>query len=55
VIPLPSRSQVWIATGPSDMRRGVERLALQVQERLQRDSHAGDLFLFRCRRGGVIK
>ena len=55
MIPLTSRSQVWIATGHSDMRRGMQRLALQVQERLKRDPHAGDLFVFRGRRGGLIK
>ena len=33
------------------MRRGVNGLALQVQEALQRDPHAGDLYMFRGRRG----
>ena len=30
-------------------------LALQVQERLKRDPHAGDLYVFRGRRGHLIK
>lgn len=30
-------------------------LALQVQEALQRDPHAGDLFVFRGARGNLIK
>jgi transposase len=32
------------------MRRGMNGLALQVQEGLHRDPHAGDLFVFRGRR-----
>jgi transposase len=55
VIPLPLGSRVWIATGHTDMRRGMQGLALQVQEQLKRDPHAGDLFLFRGRRGDLIK
>ena len=55
MIPLPLGSRVWIATGHTDMRRGMQGLALQVQEQLQRDPHAGDLFLFRGRRGDLIK
>jgi transposase len=37
------------------MRRGMQGLALQVQEQLKRDPHAGDLYLFRGRRGDLIK
>jgi transposase len=31
------------------------RLSLLVQERLKRDPHAGDLYVFRGRRGDLIK
>jgi transposase len=31
------------------MRRGMQGLALQVQESLKRDPHAGDLYIFRGR------
>jgi transposase len=34
------------------MRRGMNGLALQVQEGLKRDPHAGDLYVFRGKRGG---
>jgi transposase len=37
------------------MRRGMNGLALQVQQSLQRDPHAGDLYVFRGRRGDLIK
>jgi transposase len=37
------------------MRRGMNGLALQVQEALGRDLHAGDLNVFRGRRGDLVK
>jgi transposase len=55
MIPIPSGSRVWIATGHTDMRRGMQGLALQVQEGLKRDPHGGDLFIFRGRRGDLAK
>jgi len=55
MIPVPSGVRVWIATGHTDMRRGMQGLALQVQEGLKRDPHGGDLFAFRGRRGDLIK
>lgn len=55
MIPIPSGVRVWIATGVTDMRRGMNGLSLQVQEGLKCDPHAGDLYVFRCRRGSLIK
>ncbi|WP_354115127.1 IS66 family insertion sequence element accessory protein TnpB [Bradyrhizobium sp. LA7.1] len=37
------------------MRRGMQSLALAVQESLKRDPHAGDLYIFRGRRGDLVK
>ena len=51
----PSGVRVWLANGHTDMRRGMNGLALQVQEALQRDPHAGDLYVFRDRRGDLVK
>jgi transposase len=42
---------VWLATGHTDMRRGMNGLALQVQETLRRDPYGGHVFVFRGRRG----
>ena len=39
MIPMSSGVRVWIATGHTDMRRGMNSLALQVQEALKRDPH----------------
>jgi transposase len=44
---------VWLAVGRTDMRKGMTGLALQVQEVLGRDPHAGDLYVFRGARGGL--
>jgi transposase len=55
MIPVPSGVRVWLATGPTDMRKGFAGLALQVQEVLRRDRPArrpaqGDL----ARRSGCV-
>jgi transposase len=55
MIPVPSGMRVWLAVGRTDMRRGMNGLALQVQETLGRDPFAGDLFVFRGARGDLIK
>lgn len=55
MIPIASGVRVWIATGHTDMRRGMNGLAILVQEGLKRDPHAGDLFIFRGRRGNLLK
>ena len=55
MIPVPSGARVWLSTGVTDMRRGMNTLALQVQQGLGRDPHAGDLFIFRGRKGDLVK
>ncbi len=55
MIPVPSGVRVWLATGATDMRRGMNGLSLQVQRGLGRDPHGGDPFIFRGRRGDLIK
>ena len=55
MIGLPPGARVWLATGHTDMRKGFDGLALLVQERLKRDPHQGHLFVFRGRRGDLIK
>ena len=42
-----SAVRVRLAVGHTDMRRGMNGLALQVQQALQRDPHVGDLYMFR--------
>src|SRR3546814_8709168 len=55
MIPLAGGVRVWLATGHTDMRKGMQGLALLVQERLGRDPHGGDLYVFRGRAGGLVK
>jgi transposase len=55
MIAFPSSVRVWLAVGRTDMRRGMNGLALQVQQALGRDAHAGDLYVFRGARGDLIK
>jgi transposase len=55
MISVPPSVRVWLAVGRTDMRKGMNGLALQVQEVLRRDPHAGDLFVFRGAQGNLIK
>ena len=55
MIPIPAGVRVWLATGHTDMRKGFDGLALMVQETLKHDPHGGHLFVFRGRRGDLIK
>src|SRR5665811_47799 len=55
MIPVATGVRIWIATGHTDMRKGMQGLALLVQEGLGRDPFAGDVFVFRGRAGSLIK
>ena len=52
---IPSGTRVWLAAGATDMRRGFDGLAAIVQERLGADPFSGHIFLFRGRRGDLVK
>ena len=51
----PPGVRVWLAAGASDMRRGFDGLARQVQEALGQDPFSGQMFVFRGRRGDLVK
>jgi transposase len=51
----PIGVHVWLAAGVTDIRRGMNGLALQVQQALRRDPHAGDFYVFRGKRGDLLK
>jgi transposase len=55
MIPVPTGVRVWLATGHTDMRRGFPGLSLQVQEVLKCDPLSGHLFVFRGRKGDLLK
>ena len=55
MIAFPPAAKVWIAGGPTDLRCGMNSLALKVQQGLGRDPHGGEVFCFRGRKGDLIK
>lgn len=55
MIPVPSSTKVWLAAGVTDMRKGFATLAAQVESVLGADPYSGHLFVFRGRRGDLIK
>ena len=55
MIPVPSNTKVWLAAGMTDMRRGFASLAAQAEATFNLDPFAGHLFVFRGRRGDLIK
>jgi transposase len=55
MIGLPSGTRVWLAAGVTDLRRGFDGLAALVQTQLEADPFNGHLFVFRGRRGDLIK
>jgi transposase len=55
MIGLPAGTQIWLAAGVTDLRRGFTGLSGMVQTKLEQDPFAGHVFLFRGRRGDLIK
>jgi transposase len=55
MIALPNGTQVWIAAGVTDLRRGFTGLSAVVQTILKEDPFCGHVFVFRGRRGDLIK
>jgi transposase len=51
MIQVPSGARVWQAIGSTDMRRGMNGLALQVQQGFGRDPHPGAPYVLRGKRG----
>lgn len=51
----PAGAQVWIAAGVTDLRRGFTGLSALVQTRLEHEPFSGHVFVFRGRRGDLIK
>ena len=46
---------MYLACGMTDMRKGFDTLAAQVQTMLSLDPHNGALYVFRGRRGDLVK
>lgn len=55
MIGLPANTRVWIVAGHTDMRKGFDGLAAMVQPALSENPFSGHVFVFRGRRGDIIK
>ncbi|EAW1322304.1 IS66 family insertion sequence element accessory protein TnpB [Salmonella enterica] len=55
MISLPAGSRIWLVAGITDMRNGFNGLASKVQSTLKDDPFSGHLFIFRGRRGDMVK
>ena len=55
MIGLPASTRVWLAAGKTDMRRGFDGLAAIAQTALVKDPFSGHVFVFRGKRGDIVK
>jgi len=55
MIALPAGTRVWVAAGVTDMRKGMDGLAALVQTTLSQNPFSGHIFVFRGRRGDLVK
>jgi transposase len=55
MITLPPKTHIWIAAGVTDLRRGFDGLSALVQTKLEQSPFSGHVFVFRGRRGHLIK
>jgi transposase len=51
---LPSGVKIHLALGITDMRKGLDGLAMLVQGTLKQDPFSGHLFLFRGRKASLV-
>ena len=55
MIGLPAGTRVWLVAGHTDMRKGFDGLAAMVQTALAANPFCGHVFVFRGRRGDILK
>ena len=55
MIPIPSQTKIWLAAGVTDMRKEFAGLSSLAEKVLDQDPYCGHLFIFRGRRGDLIK
>ncbi len=55
MIPVPTSTKIWLAGGVTDMRKGFAGLAASAETILNADPYGGHLFVFRGRRGDLVK
>jgi transposase len=52
---IPANTQIWIVAGFTDLRRGFVGLSAMVQTALEQNPFNGHVFVFRGKRGDLIK
>ncbi len=55
MIPVPAQTRVWLSAGVTDMRKGFDGLSALAEKVLEQDPYSGHLFVFRGRRGDLVK
>jgi transposase len=55
MIGVPAGTRIWLVAGLTDMRRGFDGLASIVQERIGKEPFGGHVFVFRGKRGDLVK
>jgi transposase len=55
MIGLPLGTRVWLGAEVTDMRKGMDGLAALVQTTLAENPFSGHVFVFRGRRGDLVK
>jgi transposase len=55
MIPFPANTHIWMVAGVTDMRRGFTGLSAMIQTALQQSPLSGHVFIFRGRRGDLVK
>src|ERR1700686_5084510 len=52
---VPTGTTIWVAAGVTDMRRGFTGLSAAVQTVLEENPFGGQVFVFRGKRGDLVK
>ena len=52
---VPAGTRIWLAAGTTDMRKGFTGLSALIQNALASNPFSGHLFVFRGRRGDLLK
>lgn len=55
MIPVPAQTKIWLAAGFTDMRKQFNGLSALAESVLKQDPYSGHLFVFRGRRGDLVK
>ena len=55
MLSLPAGTRIWLVAGVTDMRSSFQGLTAQVEAKLKESPFSGHLFVFRGKRGHLLK